>query len=69
MDPNFYVILLSDLILKPTPERDITILILKIRKLSPREAKELAQVYRAGIETEPQTGGGHTEECSWETNG
>ena len=48
--------LISDLILKPTPEGDITILILKIWKLSPRETKELTQVYRAGIETEPKEG-------------
>lgn len=31
------------------------ILILKKRKLSPRDAKELAQVHRDGIETEPKT--------------
>lgn len=31
------------------------ILTLKKRKLSPRDAKELAQVHRAGVETEPKT--------------
>ena len=30
--------------------------ILQIWKLSPRETKELTQVYRAGIETEPKEG-------------
>lgn len=33
------------------------ILILKVRKLSPREAKELMQVCRAGAETEPKAEG------------
>ena len=56
MDTKIYASLLSDLILKPTPETDIMILILKIRQLGPREAKEPAQVYRAGLKLTPEQG-------------
>ena len=56
MDTKIYASLLSDLILKPTPETDIMILILKIRQLGPREAKEPAQVYRAGLKLTPEPG-------------
>lgn len=42
---------------------------LEKRKQSPREAKELAGVSRAGIETEPKGRESHREECSWETKG